>query len=596
MSSKLTTSMIMPAVVGLIVLVYWPLHMAGFVWDDKIFFHDNAWLRPGVDLNVLVFHGLADWSNYFRPLSMALFIVEGRTFSFAPEPMHFVSLALHICNTLAVGALAKRLYPSPDTTARPHWHAYVAMLFYGLHPALIEPVAWIASQIDLLVILFMLMGLLANLTLRRPAVRALVVASSFFLAACTKEAAIAFPLVLVLLDWGQSDNGPGASNHVGSIYQLWRRQWLVYLAVMAAGVGYLVLRHWSLGLFVQGGPHPVFASWERFQTVSFTYLAYWRILVWPMIGLAPVHIVPAAQFAAVSVASLAVDFAALGLGLTGLLLAWRRHPLGILITCVTAAVLPVLHIIPVAFDQSLFHERYLMLAIALASALLPSVFARIATRVGPFRPMAFLTKSLIGIWLLLAVLNIRITVPLWFNDTSLWQWAARQNPESIFVEDHLLSTYLDSGDLARASGVADFLSSKAQSCPLCMLNVAYLALLEGDAARAASALEKAKTALTHVVSPPSLIFQFIVSTGNLRQLEHDDAAAEEAYRDAISLDPMNPDGYMCLALLLARQKRVDEGYPILNKALSLSAPDTFDKRRSEFERALAQGSTPPPSR
>ncbi len=490
MSSRKGRSLIMLAIIGVIVLVYWPVHRSGFVWDDKIFFHDNAWLRPGVDLKALVFHGLADWSNYFRPLGIALFLVEGRAFSFGPEPMHFVSLALHLCNTLAVCARAQRLGPLPKAMARPQWHAYAAMLFYGLHPALIEPVAWISSQIDLLAILFMLLGLLLNLQLGKPVVRALAVALCFFLAACTKEAAIAFPLVLVLLDWGQSGKEPGTSSRVGSIYLLFRRQWLVYLAVIAAGIGYLFLRHWALGLLVQTSAHQPFASWERFQTICYTYLTYWRMLIWPMSGLAPVHIVPAAQFAMVSVGSLAIDFAACGLGLTGLVLAWRRHPLGILIMCVTAAIFPVLHIIPVDFDESLYHERYAMLAIAVASALLPGVFASIAARIGPFRPMAALTKGLIGIWLVLAVLNIRITVPLWFNDTSLWQWAAQKNSDSVFVQGHLLSTYLDTGDLPRAAKVAEFLASNGQSCPVCMLNVAYLALLEGDAERAASALEK----------------------------------------------------------------------------------------------------------
>jgi Tfp pilus assembly protein PilF len=84
-----------------------------------------------------------------------------------------------------------------------------------------------------------------------------------------------------------------------------------------------------------------------------------------------------------------------------------------------------------------------------------------------------------------------------------------------------------------------------------------------------------------------LILGYILTSGNLSQLQHDPAEAEEAYNAAISLDPLSPDAHMSLAFLQARRGRTGEARKTAETALSLCAPDERAKRREEFERVLS---------
>jgi hypothetical protein len=578
-------------VLALVALIYWPVHQAWFVWDDKIFLRDNAWLWAGNDWRTVVLHGLPDWHNYFRPLGMALWVLEVRGFGVVPGPMHVLSLLLHLTNTLLVGLIALR-FCRLDGPGRPSNRlACVAMLIYGLHPALIEPVSWIASQCDLLVTLFMLLGLLLNLTVRRTAMRAVLVATSFFVATSAKESAIAFPVLLFLFDWAQSDGGPQALGNRHHFLAIIRRQGPIYSAVLIAGIGYLIFRDWALVHFLQPIINIPFLSWQRFQIVCFTYLVYWRMIIWPFVGLSPIHIVPTARFAIATPVSLGLDMAAVAVGLTGLWLAWRRQRLGIIIVAVTAALFSALHVIPIEFDESLFHERYTMPAIAVVCVLLPGMFAVGDISVTANRPRLMFPGliGLITLWLLLATLNIRITLPLWFNDMSMWQWAARENPDTVFVQDHVLEQYIDTNDLVHATSVANFLMSKGQSCPSCMLDVASLAIVENNVALGAEAMKKADAAMAGTIPGPTLVVEYVLENGALHQIEHDDDGAEAAYRDAISMDSKRPAGYMALAILLARHGKSQEANSMLNKALALYPPDVIELRRSQFRQALAQG-------
>jgi hypothetical protein len=584
-----------PAAVILVVIafVYWPIHQAWFVWDDKILIHDNAWLSRGGQSWTIVFHGIYDW-RYFRPLGLALMIAEARCFGITPGPMHLVSLVLQLVDTAVVGALAWRLRPQGRDGLSAKL-VCIAMLAYGLHPALIEPVAWIASQFDLLLTLFMILGLLLNLSLQRAIVRVSLVSLCFFLAACAKETAIAFPILLVLLDWARPDDSMGTSNPRDHAYAMIRRQWPIYLAVFATGMVYLILRNWAKSGHEVDTYWTPLLSWERFQTVCYTYMVYWRMIVWPFIGLSPHHIFADGHFAATGVASLVTDLAAVMVGATGVLLTWRHRKIGILIVGVSAIVSPVLHIIPFEFDDSLYHERYAASAVALVCALLPGIIVEIASFEPPSRFFSRVVMTLVTVWLLLAALTVRTTIPLWNNDTRMWQWAWRTNPDSVIIANDLLATYLTTGDLQDATPLANLLMVKGRSCASCMMNASGLALMEGDAQRATEALGLADKAFRYTPPDHYMVISYLIWNGDLHQLKHDDAGAADAYRDAISIDPLRPDGYLCLSRLLAREGKADDARKVFDKAVPIMAPDVIDQNRKNLEAAIAEGAKARPT-
>lgn len=580
------------AILALVAATYWPVHGAGLVWDDKIIFHDNAWLRYGDAWKQFIFRNFFDWSEYFRPLVVALFVFEARVFDALSTPMHLLSLALHLTNTLLVGLLARRLQTDhAGTRSCTPFLPCIAMLIYGVHPALIEPVVWISSQGELLLTFFVLGGLLCNAILRRTWVRAAAVGVFFFLAACCKESAVSFPPLLLFMDWLLIRTDDPSCSSRDRVRALWHRQVAVYACVLAAGLAYLGLRYWALGRMVHPAAHEAFFSFARLQTVSYTYLSYWRILLWPMRGLGPLHEVDMRQFAAVDAMSLAIDLAALAIAIGGTYLAWRRKPLGCAIVAVSVALFAVLHVVPVAFDGSLYHERYAMTALAMLCALLPLVVAEWLPR---RRSWTIIASSAIVLWLGLALINIRVTLPLWSDETKLWQWVLQDYPASIVARDHLLSTYIETGDYRHARQLADALVAEDARCANCLINAASLAVAQGDAARASAALDKAKVLRT-LSSQPRQIQGFVLATGGLRELQGDAKGAEEAYRDAIALEPFDPGAQMNLALLLARQSRVPEARAAFDKALALFAPEERSQRIVVFERTLAAAASRAPA-
>lgn len=571
------------SILALIAAVYWPVHRAGFVWDDKIAFEDAAWLRHGNDWLMYLLRGMSGWINYFRPLGVAFFTLQVRLFDVSPMPMHLVSLGLHLANTCLLGLLAHKLTPQTGLPARRIAAIGTAMLLYGLHPALVEPVVWISCQYDLIVTLLVLLALYANVSLQRTLARTCVVAGCFFLAACAKESAIALPVLVLIFDAATAAPADNARHKwTGTI---WRRQRFVYVGLLLAGLAYLAARHAALGYLARPfAPESLF-TFARFQEVCYTYLMYWRIGVWPMIGGGPLHVVDGHAFAYATGTSIATDIAALTIVATGLVLAWKRRPLGCLILAYSAALLAVLHIVPIAFVESAYHERYAMMALAVALAWLPKVVLDAGF---PSHPAALWKSAItvVVVWLILAIANIRVTLPLWSDELRLWQWALQQDPESVIARDHLLSEYIRRDDREQARALADSLLAQHTSCANCLLNIAFLACADRDVARAALALDR--LGRNKALAYDSRLFQgFVLATGQVRELRGDAKGAEQAYRDAIALAPLDPLAHMNLAILLAQEGKITQARQAIAATLPLFAPDQRDARRIEFERALA---------
>jgi hypothetical protein len=98
----------------------------------------------------------------------------------------------------------------------------------------------------------------------------------------------------------------------------------------------------------------------------------------------------------------------------------------------------------------------------------------------------------------------------------------------------------------------------------------------------------------HPTIEPYLLQSFVLATARLHELQNDDGA-EEDYRYAITLSPLEPKANTGFALFLARQGRAAEARAAIAKTLPLWPPDERELRRQEFERTLAEAmkSTPP---
>lgn len=565
-------------------LVYGTVFHAQFIWDDILDFQKMAWLRHGNDWQHLLLQRFNDWVAYFRPLVVALFTVEVRVFGANPSPMHLVSLLIHLINTLLVGTLALRLSAGRLPQNKRVFAFALSMLLYGLHPVLIEPVVWIGCQFELVATLFMLLGWLSSMSIKRPVLRAISVGICFFLAACAKESAIAFLPILIVFDWFALDVSRDEAKRI-QLRKLLIQNAPVYGGILLAGIAYLALRHLSLGSLIPGTAGKVLPLWGRLQEASFLYLRYWRMFFWPTVDMGPVHPVDIDQFLMLNAWALWRDAMALGAVIAGIVLTIRRSYTGALVLCVTFALFPVLHIIATNFDRSLYHERYALTALAVACAWLPSVLSEIPTPATIRRTLSLVAYLGLAAWVALSVMSIRVTIPLWSTQVSLWQWALQQNPDFIDAKDQLISGYIDAGDDGNAWRLINSLGPDGISCTSCMLNAANLSLHENNPQRADTFLQKIKNS-PDLYADPTSFRVYLTTIGALKLMEGKAAIAEQIERRAMANDRSDPAPQLVLVQTLAFQGKTEQAMQAESSVLALLNTDERESQYQRFEHLL----------
>ncbi|WP_243049592.1 hypothetical protein [Dyella sp. RRB7] len=524
--------------------IYWPVVHADFVWDDWPSFHDTPWLTQGDQWKHYIFRDFNSWELYFRPLVVAFLTLQVRLFNSAPGPMHAVSLGLHLINTLLVGTLSWRCGKMMEGNGnRLMWTMAGCMTLFGLHPALIEPVAWIGCQFDLVTTMLVLLGLVANVSIRRDLIRATTLTAIFFLAACSKESAVSLPLLVVITDWVLFARKSNESMPA-SFRSLLHRNWIAYAGMFLAGIIYLCFRHWALGGIKNpfNSDTPAASFIAHLQEACFVYVRYLRTMVWPIYGMSPIHPLDVQPFTFISVQSILTDILALGIFLPSLYLAIKRaSSTACIILAATAALLPVLHVIPLSFERSLYHERYATTALAVVCSLLPLVCwpRTFSIKRLPRRPTVTLFAAGIFLWLAFAIVDIRIILPMWSNDTNLWRWALAVNPQASQAKDNLLHTYIKNKDYSHARELGSQLLADPAPCANCMLMIAKLAVNDKDSTRAEIALERARRSPL-LLMDKGMLSTYYVTTGQMLILQGKLDDAENVLRAASSLTPADP--------------------------------------------------------
>jgi hypothetical protein len=589
MQNRLTYSI--PAVVLFVIaFVYWPVVHASFVLDDVIDFVDMKWLSHGDDWKHYIFRDFNYWTNYFRPLVLALYTLQVHLFNNAPGPMHAVSLGMHLINTLMVGLLAWRCSASLQNHVKRTVLFATSMLFYGLHPVLVEPVTWIGCQFDLAATMFMLLGLLANTHIQSRHSRALTIGFLFFLAACSKESAISLPLMLAVFDWKLLSD-PRQNGWSKAVTSFAQRNGLTYVAIVLFGIVYLAFRRWGLGQFVHPVEGETLSGLGHFQEVCYLYLRYWAMLFWPTYGMNPIHEYDTQQFLQISPASLLIDVTAIATVTGGFYLAIKRSsPIACIIAMVTCGLLPVLHIVSTSFEPSLYHERYVMTSLAGLCAMIPLV--RLPFLAHSYAKLARTATGIAGcLWLIFAMIGVHATVPLWSNSVNLWRWILAENPKSIDAKNNLLIAYIDDKDNVGAHKLIEKLLSEHTPCANCMLNAAILAVNENTPTLAAQALNEAKK-LPQVATDPAMFQRYLIITGQTLILQDKLEDAESVLRTASDQNPLDPKAKLELARVLALQGKAAQAQQVGESAIQLLPPEN----REQIRRALGwiKARTAPP--
>ncbi|MBZ5567518.1 MAG: hypothetical protein LAN64_06665 [Acidobacteriia bacterium] len=207
-----------PALVcGLVLLVYAGAIRFDFVYDDDTQILRNPWLTSFSYLPRYFTSHVWAFSNivgaYWRPLFLIWLLVQRTLFGAHPAMWHLDSVLLHVAATGFVYPLARRL-------ARDRVAGMIAALIFGLHPALIESVAWISGVTDPLLAVCLVPAFLAYLNWRGVAPvrgpseagqhrnpRWLVLSLVLYaLALMSKEPAVVLPALIFAYEWIYSDH------------------------------------------------------------------------------------------------------------------------------------------------------------------------------------------------------------------------------------------------------------------------------------------------------------------------------------------------------------------------------------------------------
>lgn len=174
-------------------LAYLPVFDAGFVqWDDKLYIQDNALIRS---INLKEIFATYQQGNY-HPVTMLVYAIEYHFWNLNAAGYHTVNLFLHLLNTLMVCYVIFRLCRKKEI-------AFVAALFFGIHPIHVESVAWLAELKDLLYTFFFLASYIYYLKYNEEGKSKFYFISLllFLLSLLSKAMAAPLPVILLLTDY-----------------------------------------------------------------------------------------------------------------------------------------------------------------------------------------------------------------------------------------------------------------------------------------------------------------------------------------------------------------------------------------------------------
>jgi protein O-mannosyl-transferase len=215
------------------ILLFYPALSFRFLnWDDPGYVLNNPWIRDWSAENLRFIFTQPYFAN-FLPLHLVSYSVDYSLWKLNPFGYHLQSVLLHAVNSGLALLVVRRMFGSMPV-------AFLAALFFAVHPSHVEAVAWISIRKDLLATAFMLLSVLFYLrvpssgTFRwKPYLASLLF---FVLALLSKVTVVVLPAFLLLLDRWKPEKGvsrPWLRNLASKIPYAAAGVWLVQLNSMA---------------------------------------------------------------------------------------------------------------------------------------------------------------------------------------------------------------------------------------------------------------------------------------------------------------------------------------------------------------------------
>jgi tetratricopeptide (TPR) repeat protein len=167
-----------------------------FLWDDHLLVKDNVYTKSFSHLPAIFTQdhgrGAGVRYNFYRPLQILSYALEHPLWKSDPGGYHLVNIILHILVALCVFWFVELAFGDVRL-------AFLASIFFTVHPVHTETVSYISNRGDLLSVLFMLLCLIFYVSFlgRRARSFYLLALLSFVLALLTKENSLIIPALIL---------------------------------------------------------------------------------------------------------------------------------------------------------------------------------------------------------------------------------------------------------------------------------------------------------------------------------------------------------------------------------------------------------------
>lgn len=171
----------------LVFAVYFNSLWGGFIWDDQALVLHNSLIKNFANIGRIFTSSLAAYSEaFYRPAQALSYMLDFFLYKFNPAGYHLTSIFLHIFASL----LAYKLFL---LLIRDSAVSFFAALLYSVSPLWVESVSYISGRADILMAIFIISSFI--LFLKERILLSLVF---YIFALFSKEASLAYPLILIL--------------------------------------------------------------------------------------------------------------------------------------------------------------------------------------------------------------------------------------------------------------------------------------------------------------------------------------------------------------------------------------------------------------
>ncbi len=537
-------------------LLYGNCLFNGFVFDD----HSQIELNPYVHsfryvgklfgTSLLAQQGKQAVPNFYRPLTNFTFLVAYKLFGESPLGYHLISILLHCTAVWLVFLVGSKLF-------RSDWIGLLAAFLFSVHPAHVEPIAWIDGIGDPLVTVFVLLAFWFYLRLDQPGNSSTKMLSAgmlltFSAALFTKETAVIFPVLAVIFEhFYRADRAETR----------WTQKLARYGGLWLTFAAYIALRVAAVGQLIPSQLHSEVTPGEAILSAIALIGQYGRKLIWPtpLVAFYPFQ-KSTSLFQPSVLFGLGVIFAVLVL----FFFLWRRaHLYSFTLIWMALAIAPALN--TRWMTASVFAERYLYLPSVAFSWLVAGGLLWIWNRAGEkFRIIRWTVAAAVAVVSGFATYASFVRIYDWRSDRSVVVSTLRVLPDSPHTHVQYGMFRWAEGAHAEAEHEWQLALSLNPESAEAMAELGRASLAKKNYDQAQLWLQKATALKPNFATPHVLLGEVFAAQGK-------SGDAETEFQRAIAINPTDAEALTALGTFYLQNLRLEDAARELRASVQIAS-------------------------